>query len=576
MTIDHREPAPTPEASTDDSGVGSARAGAGRAVISLGTQRIVPSEVALVAVGGASVRAPQPTLDLLRRARAVIEDVLASGLPSYGVNRGLGPMRDQEIPPELQTDFQQFVLASHAAGVGDALSPAQSRAIMAARLAGLAQGGSGISEETFLGLIALVNAGITPVVTRFGSVGAADLAPLAAIGAVMIGQGSTFGPDGGRRGGAEALAAAGLEPTRLGPKDALALVGANSGSIGLACLASQQLDTLVLAADLVAAMTVEALGASLAPFDEIVAEARPLPGQVASAAAVREAVGGGDLAEGLIAAASLQDALSIRTVPQVHGVLHQAASDLREILTVELNSPTDNPLVDVEAGIVRPTGNFSVLELAISAESTRLVLAHVGMLAERRIASLVQRVRSDRSLVDQIASASSRTGFLTPVILANTASQIVVRLKHLANPLSTAGTTVGDGIEDHSSQAFAAVLATTDAIEAVEILLAIETLLAGDALTADIQMRGRRRLGSGVAGLHGAVRDLTSALGRGDTAHDVVAQVRPLVAIAATAMSARALRDATWHAQHDNLPDSIPADLADDPGALRRSLRGPR
>ncbi|PWD50419.1 histidine ammonia-lyase [Serinibacter arcticus] len=544
--------------------------------MNLGTERITPSEVALVAVGGATVRAPRVTIDLLRRARGVIDSVLASGIPSYGVNRGLGPMRDQEIPPELQADFQQFVIASHAAGVGDPLSPAQSRAIVAARLAGLAQGGSGISVETFEALIALIDADITPVVTRFGSVGAADLAPLAAVGAVLLGRGTTYGPDGTKVSGERALAAAGLSPTRLGPKDALALVGHNSGSIGLACLASTSLDTLVLATDLVAAMTVEALGASLAPFNEIVAEARPLPGQVASAAAVREAVSGGDLSDGLIATISLQDALSIRTVPQVHGVLHQTASDLREILTVELNSPTDNPLVDVEAGIVRPTGNFSVLELAISVESTRLVLAHVGMLAERRIASLVHRVRSDRPLVEQIASASSSARFLTPVILANTASQIVVRLKHLANPLSTAGTTVGDGVEDHSSQAFAAVLATVDAIEAVEILLAIETLLASDALTADIAMRGARRLGVGVAGLHGAVSDLTASLGSADSAHDVVEKVRPLVAIAATAMSGRALRDATWHAQHENLPDTLPADLADDPGALRRSLRGPQ
>jgi len=569
MSIDDRSTAPFPGASATADAPGN-----GRAVIELGTQRLTPGEVALVAVGGARFHAPQATIDLLERARRVIDSVLADGLPSYGVNRGLGPMRDQEIPLDLQEQFQHFVLASHAAGVGEALSPAQSRAILAARLAGLAQGGSGVSVATFRALVALVDADITPVVTRFGSVGAADLAPLAAIGAVLVGRGSTFGPDGTRVPGAEALAAAGLEPATLGPKDALALVGANSGSIGLACLASLQLDTLVLSSDLVAAMTVEALGASLAPFDEVVAEARPMPGQVASAAAVREAVQGGDLQQGVIATISLQDALSIRTVPQVHGVLHQVASDLREILTVELNSPTDNPLVDVEAGVVRPTGNFSVLELAISAESTRLVLAHVGMLAERRIASLVQRVRSDRPLVDQIAAASSSAGFLTPVILANTASQVVVRLKHLANPLSTAGTTVGDGVEDHSSQAFAAVLATVEAIEATEILLAIETLLAADALSADIARRGSRRLGIGVAGLHGAVVDLTSALGSAEVAHDVVEKVRPLVAIAATATSGRALRDATWHAQHEHLSDTTPADLVDDPGALRHRLRG--
>ncbi|GMA32238.1 aromatic amino acid ammonia-lyase [Litorihabitans aurantiacus] len=592
MSLDHRPAAAEPVRPGGPSGAHAAGpsghgAAAGRTVIELGTARLTPSEVALVAVGGASVRAPRETIATLTRARAVIESVLTSGVPSYGVNRGLGPMRDQEIPAELQQEFQQFVLASHAAGVGEALSPAQSRAILAARLAGLAQGGSGISVSTFEALVALVEADITPVVTRFGSVGAADLAPLAAIGAVLVGRGSTFGPGGERVPGGEALAAAGLAPVALGPKDALALVGANSASIGLACLASLQLDTLVCSTDLVAAMTVEALGASLAPFDEIVAEARPLPGQVASAAAVREATAGGDLAQGRIATVSLQDALSVRTVPQVHGVLHQVASDLREILTVELNSPTDNPLVDVEAGVVRPTGNFSVLELAIAAESTRLVLAHVGMLAERRIASLVQRVRSDRPLVDQITAASSTGGFLPPVILANTASQIVVRLKHLANPLSTAGTTVGDGVEDHSSQAFAAVLATIDALEATEILLAIEALLATDALTADIERRGasgpsgasdapgtHRRLGAGVHGLHGAVAQLLHSLDSREVAHDVIERVRPLVAIAATATSSRAVRDATWHAQHEHLSDTTPADLVDDPGALRHRLRG--
>lgn len=256
-------------------------------------------DVARVALGTGGFVVPDEVRQRLAAARAVVDDVVTRGLPAYGVTRGLGPLRDQEIPPHRQAEFQTWTLLTHAAGVGEPMTRAEARATLAARLAGMAQGGSGISPAAFDALHALLTSDVTPWLPAEGSVGAADLAQLAAAGLVVVGRGRVLAADG-RTGlpAAVALQEAGLAPVELGPKDALAIIGANSASVGLACLAVHRLATLQPAADLAAAAALETLGGNPGAWSAPVVAARAHPGQQVSGDRLRLALRGGDLAAG--------------------------------------------------------------------------------------------------------------------------------------------------------------------------------------------------------------------------------------------------------------------------------------
>lgn len=467
-------------------------------------------DVAEVAIGHAVVASDTEAVHArLTRARALVTATLAAGVPTYGLNRGLGPLRNHEIPLEQMEDFQRFVIVSHAAGIGGPLTRTEGRATLLVRLRTLASGASGASLGLFDALLNLLTHDVIPVIPAQGSVGAADLSQLAAIGQVLIGGGRAWLPGADRIvPGAEALLAAGLTPVSLGAKDSLALVGSNALTVAMSALTQRRATLVAERADLAAAFTVEALAANLSPFDERVVAARPHPGQQASGARVRAALAGGDLASGRLAPRSLQDAVSLRTVPQVHGTLLDELAELDRMITIELNCAPDNPYLDADRGLFVPNGNFSVTNLAVALDALRIALAHVAMLAERRVALLVRELRQEVSLSEQIAAANSARGYVTPVILAQTASALVARVKHAAHPISLTGTTVGDGVEDHSSMAYPSVQATEVAIDDVERLLAVEALLASSVLALRPDA-GTRQLGDRVARLRSAVVDIT-------------------------------------------------------------------
>jgi histidine ammonia-lyase len=418
-------------------------------------------------------------------AHAVVLETLRSGSPAYGVNTGLGAARDQLVPEELLLAFQEHVISSHAAAIGAPLDAEEVRALMFARLAGMSRGGSGASPQLFEALRRLLDARIHPVVPSQGSVGAADLVQMAAVGAVLLGRGRVLlGPTGanGTRPAAEALAEAGLVPVQLQPKDALALIGANSASVGTGILAVRSIGHLVANADVVAAGTVLALGANTSVFADELVRARPLPGQIESAARIRAALGRERQAHAGVR--SVQDPVSLRTVPQVHGVAADQLAHVAGLLLVELNARPENPLVQVEQRRVVSNGNFSLLGLGIGFEALRLALTHIGMLAERRIALLARTLRGHAPVEEHVRAGRWRSGYLVPVLLTNTAAAIASELKQMASPLTVMGTPVGDGVEDHNSLAFGAIQLTVTAAGWVQTLLAIELLLAGDlALT---------------------------------------------------------------------------------------------
>lgn len=444
---------------------------------------LTPRDVADVAIRHARVEVAPGVRERLARARAVVDRTLAAGIPTYGLNRGLGPLRNTEIPIEQMVDFQTYVIVSHAAAIGTPLSRSEGRAALLARLNTLAAGASGASLALFDALFDLLDHDVIPVIPGQGSVGAADLSQMAAIGQVLLGKGRAWLPGIDKVvDGDQALAAAGLRPVVLGPKDSLALVGSNALSVSSASLLQRRARLVAERADLVAALTIEASGSNVSPFDPVMLAARPHPGQMESGARVREALEGGDLAAGRRLPLSIQDPISVRTVPQVHGALFDQLDALDRLLQVELDCAPDNPFLDVENERFVSGGNFSITGLAIACDALRIALTHVALLSERRVALLVKELRQGTSLQDQIRSVTRATGYVTPVILAQTASALVAEIKHAATPVSLTGTTVGDGVEDHSSMAYPAVRVSDTALDSLERLLAVEALLASSVL----------------------------------------------------------------------------------------------
>lgn len=517
---------PAPRATTSAPGASALRCPTTGGVMS-GRPRVVEiggalttTDVADVAIGHASVRVDRTRiLARLDAARAVVDATVLSGVPAYGVNRGLGPLRDHEIPAELMGDFQRYVILSHAAAIGKPLSRIESRAALLTRLNTLAAGASGASPALFEGLLELLLRDVIPVIPDQGSVGAADLSQLAAIGQVLIGAGEAWLPGTDEIApGATSLAAAGLRPLVLEAKDALALVGSNALSVASASLAHRRTALVAARADLVAALTLEAIGANLSPLGATVLAARPHPGQQVSGRRIREVLADGDLAQGVRPTASLQDPISVRTVPQVHGALLDQLDDLERLLDVELSCAPDNPFLDVDTGAFISNGNFSITGIAVAFDALRIGLAHVAQLAERRVAILVRQLRQGVPLVEQVQHVTSATGYVTPLILAQTASALVAQVKHSATPISLSGTTVGDGIEDHASLAYPSIRLTEVALDHVERLFAVEALLAVTVIAVQTRTRPYRLAGP-VQRLRQAIVDVTR---RSQTTAEVV------------------------------------------------------
>lgn len=472
--------------------------------------RLTPRDIADVASGHAAVTVDPEVPARLAQARGFVDAALANGLPTYGLNRGLGPLRNSEIPVDLIGDFQRYVIVSHAAAIGSPLSRIEGRAALLARLNTLATGASGASPVLFEALFALLEHDVIPVIPDQGSVGAGDLSQLAAVGQVLLGIGRAWLP--GRDAmvtGAEALAAAGLQPVRLAAKDSLALVGSNALSVAAAALTQRRATLIAERADLVAALTVEALGANLSPFDAPTLAARPHAGQQASGRRIRAALAGGALALGHRVPRAVQDAVSLRTVPQVHGALLDQLEGLEQVLSIELNCAPDNPYLDLDRGVFVSNGNFSSTNLAVGFDALRIGLAHLAKLAERRVALLVRELRQGLTLAEQVQAVTAATGYVTPVILAQTASALVAQIKHAAAPISLTGTTVGDGLEDHSSMAYPSVRVTDQVLDVVERLLAVEALLAATVISAHLGS-DPVVLGAPVERLRTAILDVTA------------------------------------------------------------------
>lgn len=458
--------------------------GVRRATFLIGTAHLRAADVANVAADpSVEVLLSVEALELMGRSREVVQAAIDSGHRVYGLNTLLGSGRDTAVEEESILDYQVQVVRYHHSGVGALLAPEKVRALILARLIGFTRGGSGVRPETARFYAELLNRGVVPAVPRDGSVGSSDLTQLAAVAAVAIGEGQARDPDGNVISGAAALADAGLEPLVLAPGEALALVSANSYSIGAGALELGRLLRLADLADTALALSLEATGrydggGNLSPFSPAVQSAKAVEGQRVSAANVRRLVRDGWL-EDPHREVSVQDALSFRAAPQTHGAFRAQVTALAEALEVELNGRGDNPLTDLVSGRMLSGGNFQPMQLALAFEALRLGLAHVGISSERRIAKLYPPQRLIRQLnLEAARSGTPLAAEELPGLLWYSAAGLLAELKFLAAPATLGAPTLSADVEDHSTLAPLALQQLERSVGVTEKLLTIEALTA--------------------------------------------------------------------------------------------------
>ena len=464
-------------------------------------QPVTIDDVVAVADGATIELAPN-VIGTIARSRRVVESVQQSGAVVYGLNTQLGAGRDTAVPTEEVTAFQNRVIDNHRGSIGDPLAEREVRALVFARVVGFSLGGSGVRPERADAYARLLDGGPLPEVYATGSVGASDLALLAEV-AAHVRQRLPF--------------AAG---------EALAAISANSYSIGVGALVISDLGALVDESDAVAALSLEALGAagsggSLAPFDPRV-HAHRSAGRQQTARAILSRVAGG-LLDDTEREASVQDPLSFRTVPQVHGALRDSTTLAEAAIEAELNAPGDNPLVVLDdsaaGGALVSNGNFEPLGLVLAIESLRVALAHAAGVSERRIAVL-----------SGLATPLRRAGRnAVPGLTWYAAADLLAEVRHLANPVSTSGTTLSE-VEDQASFAPLAVRLLQRQVSLHRQILAIEALHAAELVAS---LDEAPMLGRGTRDLFAALRE---RIGQFDTG-------RNLVAHAVKAVSATVERD---------------------------------
>ena len=458
-----------------------------------------------VARGRREVELDPAAADRMRASRAVIDRLVDEGATVYGVTTGFGDLADVRIDAADTVALQRNLIRSHAAGVGDALPDEVVRAMLVLRANALAVGLSGVRVETVELLIGMLNKAVHPVVPSRGSLGASgDLAPLAHIALVVMGEGEATVDGAGPGPARTALDHAGLAPMELGAKEGLALLNGTQLMGGIGALAHHDALRLALTADVVGAMSLEAMLGTATSFDEELVAARPHPGQVASARHLRELLAGSEIgASHADSPHKVQDAYSLRCMPQVHGAARDALAELERVVRVEINSATDNPLV-LASGRVVSGGNFHGEPLALALDYATMAVAELASISERRTARLV-----DAHLSGLPAFLTHRPGVQSGLMIAHyTAAALVNELQILSHPASVDTIPTSANQEDHVSMGATSARHLRLAVELAEQVLAIEAICASQGL----DFRAPLKPGAGVARAHEIVRSRVAHL----------------------------------------------------------------
>ena len=416
----------------------------------------------------------------VRDARAVVDEFAQRDEPTYGINTGFGNFAEVKIPPGSLAELQVNLLRSHAAGVGDPLPAPVVRATMALRANVLAKGFSGIRLETLDLLIELLNRRVHPVVPSRGSVGASgDLAPLAHLALVLIGEGEAWSESGTAvETGAAALRRAGLSPATLAPKEGLALINGTQASTALLGLTVHGALRLARAADIAAALSIDGLQGSTRPFDARIHAARGFAGQAVSAANLMTLLSGSGINAAHANCGRVQDAYSMRCAPQVHGAARDARRFAFDVFRIEANAATDNPMVFAETREIVSGGNFHGAPVAIGADLIALALVQIATISERRAERLVNPALSGLP-----AFLTRHGGLQSGLMMAQvTAAALTSELKTLAHPAGADTIPTSANKEDHVSMSMAAGLKAARALEHARHVVAVELLCACQAI----------------------------------------------------------------------------------------------
>jgi len=454
------------------------------------------AQVVRVAREGNRLALSDDARDRVLAARTVVERLTREDKPIYGVTTGLGSNVGVRLAPEDLIAFQERILLSRSVAVGPYFATDVVRAMLVVRANGLALGGAGASLEVLEALLAMLNAGVHPLVPSIGSIGAADLGSLAYLSLPLIGHGEAEFC-GEHLPGEEALRRAGLAPVRLGVKDGLLLCSSNAGSLGRGALVLADALALWDTATIAAALSLEGFRANLSPLDPRVQAARPAPGQVATAARLRTLLAGSDLWQAN-AARRLQDPLSFRCLSQVYGACLAALELARSTLESEINSAGDNPLVLPEDGIILSNGNFHIPAIALQFETVGMALAMLANLSVERVKRLMSPSFSELPL-NLTPLGSSRTGFAS---LQKTLTALAAELRHFAGPICLTAAPVSESVEDHATLAPLAIGKLAEIVVRLRYIVAIELMVAAQA----IDLRGPLQLGRGVNAAFALVR----------------------------------------------------------------------
>ena len=445
--------------------------------VSLDGESLTIAEVRAVAEGRAEVALAAAAFENMRCSREPVERLAAGDDPIYGVNTGVGLLADVRIPREELDQLQVNVVRSHATGVGPPLSREVVRAMMLIRSNVLAKGFSGIRPVIAERLCELLNRGVTPVIPEQGSVGASgDLAPLAHMALVLIGEGEAEF-EGRVVPGADALAQAGIQAVPLHLKEGISLINGTQAMLAVGCLELEAAETLADTADVICALTLDALRGTPRAFDSRIHSARPQSGQVESARRLRLLLEASEIRQSHITCRRVQDAYSLRCAPQVHGAVRDTLAEARRVFSTELNSATDNPLVFGDE--ILSGGNFHGEPLAFQLDFLAVALAALAGISERRIDRLVNPALNEDLPPFLAGHAGLESGFM---MIQVTAAALVGENRVLAHPASTGSITTSGNKEDFVSMGMAAALKFQRVVRNTRAVLAIEALAAARAL----------------------------------------------------------------------------------------------
>jgi histidine ammonia-lyase len=482
----------------------------------------------------------------VNRARDVVDSIVAADKVSYAITTGVGKLSDVRIAGNQIRELQVNLVRSHAAGVGEPLSIAETRAMMLLRANSLSKGHSGVRAAIIDTICEMLNRGVTPMVPSQGSVGASgDLAPLGHLALALIGEGECLDEKGARVPAAEALRRAQVKPLVLEAKEAVSLINGTQGMLAVGVLALLASEILVDSADVIGALTLDALRGTDVAFDDRIHKARPHAGQLKTAANLRKMLEGSELRESHRDCDRVQDAYSLRCMPQVHGAVRDTLAHCREVMEIEVNSAVDNPLVFLKSSVdtvgtgassvraersfaqdqadVLSGGNFHGQPVAFVLDFLGIALSALAGISERRLERLVNPALNEGLPPFLAAGAGLNSGFMMPQV---TAAALASENKVLAHPASVDSITTSGNKEDYVSMGMTAALKLKRIVENTRNALAIEAMAAAQALDFLAPLKTSKRGQAAYA----AIRSVCPTMDRDRVMYQDFARIAELIA----------------------------------------------